>query len=243
MMAFGCCRDLWNSRQARAFPSTAGMREKTTRNAAESHPGTEGRKLDEAIDGVAKGHRSDLKAGGKAKTDVPAPRRRHSRRLPHGRARRTLHLAGGGAGVEGLCRHGRDGPSGSRSRPRLAAISGEPEHRPGLPDRGAGQRRRLWAVAVAVRLPAQRAGLQLLLPAAALHLTIADPENVVALVFFADRRGHRQQPHRARTRPGRHRARSAPRPPRSFISSAASSPPSSRSTTCSGRPPIRSPRC
>ena len=31
--------------------------------------------MDEAIDGVAEGRRSDLKAGGKAKTDVPAPRR------------------------------------------------------------------------------------------------------------------------------------------------------------------------
>ena len=35
--------------------------------------------------------------------------------------------------------------------------------------------------------------------------TIADPENVVALFFFARRGGDRQQPHRPRARPGHHR--------------------------------------
>ncbi len=41
--------------------------------------------------------------------------------------------------------------------------------------------------------------------------TIADPENVVALFFFARRRGHRQQPGRAGPRPGA--GRPAARPP------------------------------
>ena len=40
-----------------------------------------------------------------------------------------------------------------------AAVSGRLQHRARVPDRGAGERRHLWAVAVAVRLPHQRTGL------------------------------------------------------------------------------------
>jgi len=48
-------------------------------------------------------------------------------------------------------------------------------------NRGAGFGCRLRIMAVAVGLPDQRGGLQLLLPAAALHAGHRRPENVVAL--------------------------------------------------------------
>ena len=58
----------------------------------------------------------------------------------------------------------------ARRRSAAAPDPGGYQCRAGVPDGGAGQRGGLRPVAVAVRLLAQRAGLQFLLPAAALHL-------------------------------------------------------------------------
>ena len=118
-------------------------------------------------------------------------------------------------------RHGRCG-AGGRARP--AAVPCGLEHRAGVPDRGAGERHRLWAVAVALRLPRQRARLQFLLPAAALHLHHRRSRECRGAVLLRGRRGDRQQPHGAGARAGADARASAPRPPRISISSAASSP-------------------
>ena len=112
--------------------------------------------------------------------------------------------------MEGLCGHGRHGPSGPRPRPRPAGISGEPEHRSGLPDRGLGQRRRLWAMALAIRQPAQRRRLQLLLPPPALHHDDHRSRKYHRDGLLRDRGGHREQSHLARAQPGDRRAAARP---------------------------------
>ncbi len=132
---------------------------------------------------------------------------------------------------------------GARHRPRPAAVPGGFQHRPRVPDGGARQRHRLRPVAVAVRLPDQRARLQFLLPAAALHLHDRRSRERRRAVLLCRRRGDRQQSDGAGSRPGGYRAPARERPPKTSICSPASSPVRSRSTICCGRPPSRSPRC
>ena len=86
------------------------------------------------------------------------------------------------------------------------------------------ERHRLWAVAVALRLPRQRARLQFLLPAAALHLHHRRSRKRRRAVLLRRRRGDRQQSDRARAQPGAWPRAARARPPRISTSSAASSP-------------------
>ena len=98
-------------------------------------------------------------------------------------------------------------------------------------------------LAVALRLPGQRARLQFLLPAAALHLhhrRSRECRRAVLLPVVAVIASNLAGAH---ARPGADGAQPRARPPRSSTPSAASSPASPRSTICSGRRPIRSPRC
>ena len=123
---------------------------------------------------------------------IVQPPRAWWRELFYGSLAQQLIRKSGGAGVHVLGRSGeapeqreRAPPAGearalarqSRLRRRLAGHraaaapgAGACQRGDDLPDRGAGVRRGLRAVAGAVRQLRQRAGLQLLLPAAALHL-------------------------------------------------------------------------
>ena len=91
-----------------------------------------------------------------------------------------------------------------------------------------------------VRLHRQHAGLQLLLPAAALHFHHRRSGKRRRAVLLCRGGGDRQQPRRAGARPGDRRPRRAPGPPRNSISSAASWRWRSPWTTCCGPPRTRS---
>ena len=105
------------------------------------------------------------------------------------------------AGSLGLCR------CGAGRRARAAAIPRRLEYRARLSDRRARERDHVWPVALAVRLPRQRARLQFLLPAAAFTFTIADPRKCRRAVLLRGRGRHRQQSDGARARASRHGAR------------------------------------
>ena len=98
-------------------------------------------------------------------------------------------------------------------------------------------------LAVAVRLPRQRAGLQLLLSAAALHLHDRRSGERRRAVLLRPRGGNRQQSHRAHSCPGGHGA-----PARQDHRGSLPVQPQARrdrrhSTICCGRRRFRSPRC
>ena len=86
--------------------------------------------------------------------------------------------------------------------PAAAPGAGPRQCGDGVPDRGPGCRRGLRAVAGAVRQLRQRAGLQLLLPAAALYLHHRRSGERRRAVLLRRHRGHRQQSDRARPRAG-----------------------------------------
>ena len=145
-----------------------------------------------------------------------------------------------GRRCQGLSRQPRLRRGRTRRRARAAPDAGARQHRADLPDRGAGVRGGLRAVAGAVRLLRQRAGLQFLLPAAALHLHHRRSGERRRAVLLRRHRGDRQQSHRAGARAGDRRRASARARPRNCTSSAASWRARRTSTICCGRPCIRS---
>ena len=123
----------------------------------------------------------------------------------------------------------------------LQQFLGGVEHRAGLPDRGAGERDRLWAVAVALRLPASACSPTI---SSSCRRSTPSPspirENVVALFFFARRRGHRQQS-AARVRAQAVDGAAARQDHRGALSlQPQARRRRARSTICCGRPPTRS---
>ena len=111
--------------------------------------------------------------------------------------------------------------------------------RPGLSDRGRGDRRSLRPVAVAARQRRRLARLQFLLPAADLHLHHhrSAPTSRRSAFSCWSRSSSPTSPRGGA--PRRSRRWSARAPPSRSTPSAASSPAPARSTTCCGRPPIR----
>ena len=102
---------------------------------------------------------------------------------------------------------------------------------------------RYGAGAVALRRAAERALLQLLLSAAALHLHDRRSGERRRAVLLHDRGDPDQQPDGADAHADGDRAAARPRRPPSSMPSAGSSRASPSSTICCGRRPIRSPRC
>ncbi len=104
--------------------------------------------------------------------------------------------------AQGLSRQPRLRGGVAWRRPAASPDAGARQRGDGIPDRGAGVRRGIRFVAGAVRQLRQRAGLQLLLPAAALHIHHRRSRERRRAVLLRHHRGDRQQPHRARPRAG-----------------------------------------
>ena len=132
---------------------------------------------------------------------------------------------------------------GARHRPGAAAIPRHRQYLDRVPDRRAGRGGALWAMAVALCEPAQRARLQFLFPAAALHLHHRRSRERARADRLPGRGDHRQQSRCGYARPGGGGALARPchrgiarLQPQALAAS-------QRSTICCGRPLFRSPRC
>ena len=112
----------------------------------------------------------------------------------------------GSARRAGLCGQPALGGHGARRGPGLAHFPGGLQHRPRIPDRDFGGSDWLRAVPIAAGVSPQRPCLQLLFPAAALHLHDRRSGERRRAVLFRRGRFDREQSRGAHARPGRHRS-------------------------------------
>ena len=128
---------------------------------------------------------------------VPAPAPSCPRRRgPDGRAAwRSGRTRDGATGrLAAGRRHGAGGAGGARLRQAVRARARPGEHRPRVPDRRRGDRGPLRPGALPRGVDRDRAGLQLLFPAAALHLRGVRPQARRRAGLLHHRGGDHQQP-------------------------------------------------